>query len=186
MTFLEKIKKLINKVYRLDTFVSVILTPIGNYLTVINNKITAIRNNIFFDTLDEDGCKYFEKLLNIPLKSGDTITNRRAKIQAKWLSNNHNDIALIQSVCDSWKNGEIAADFVNKKIQIKFIGDYGIPEDINALTNAINTIKPAHLPFEYLYKWLLIRDIHEVKTITQMEQLTISQFAFNTRRNIGE
>lgn len=157
MTFLEKIKALINKVYRLDTFVTVLLTPIGAYLTTLNSKITALRNNFFFDTLDAEGCTHFEKLLKIPAKDDDTLTNRRAKIQAKWLSNNHNDIILIQRVCDSWRGGEIEANFLSGKLEIKFLRKYGIPEDIDALKSAINEVKPAHIPTTYSYKWPAFR-----------------------------
>ena len=157
MTFLAKLKALINKVYRLDTFITVLLTPVGNYLTTLNAKITALRNNFFFDTLDEVGCTYFEKMLNIPAKDDDTLTNRRAKIQAKWLSNNHNDIVLIQRVCDSWRGGEVEADFLSGKLVIKFLRKYGVPEDIDALKNAINEVKPAHIPTVYSYKFPAFR-----------------------------
>ena len=176
MTFLEKIKKLINRVYRSDTFVNVLLTPVGSFLLKISLKITAIRNNIFFDSLDEDGCKYFENLMEIPLKSGDTIENRRAKIQAKWLSNNHNCIALIQAVCDSWKRGEVEADFKNGKISIKFVGSLGVPEDLDSLKDAINEIKPAHLAYEIIFKYLLKRDIHHVLTKAEMQTYKKGQY----------
>lgn len=176
MSFLETIKKLINKVYRLDTFVKVLLSPIGNYLDRLYRIIIILRYNFFFDSLNEDGCTYFEKLLAITPRTGDSLENRQARIQAKWLSNNHNDIRLIQSVCDSWKNGEIAADFVDGKIQIQFIGEFGVPEDLNSLIDAINEIKPAHLPFMFLFRYLLIENIHEVKTIEDMENITLDMF----------
>ena len=36
---------------------------------------------------------------------------------------------------------------------------------------------PAHLPMDYFFRYLLIREIHQVKTLTEMQQLTLKQFA---------
>ena len=133
------------------------MTPVGNYLQKVNTIIQALHDNFFFDTLDVYGCEYFEKLLNVPLKPGDSLENRRAKIQAKWLSNHHNSIALIQIVCDCWRNSEVEADFIGGKIVITFLRKYGVPADINSLKEAINEIKPAHIPYVCKYKYPVFR-----------------------------
>lgn len=52
-----------------------------------------------------------------------------------------------------------------------------MPTDLQALYEAVENVKPAHLPYAVIFKYLLIRDIHEVKTLEQMENLTMSQFA---------
>ena len=81
-------------------------------------------------------------------------------------------------MCNAWKRGEVEADFISGKLKLKFVGEYGIPDDVDSLISAVDEVKPAHIPLLLLYKYLLIRDIHEVKTIEQMEQLTINMFAF--------
>lgn len=176
MNFLEKIKKLINKVYRLDTFVDILLTPIGSYLNKIYAIVQLLRNNFFFDTLNEDGCTYFEGLLAITIEDGDTLENRRARIQAKWLSNNHNSITLIRNICNSWTDGEAVADFIDGKIKIEFTETIGTPANLSSLLEAIKYIKPAHIPILVLFRHLIIEEIHEVKTIEEMEELTIDMF----------
>ena len=50
-------------------------------------------------------------------------------------------------------------------------------EDLQALQEAIGRTIPAHLPMDYFFRYLLIREIHQVKTLTQMQQLTLKQFA---------
>lgn len=177
MNFLEKIKSLINKVYRLDKFVEILLTPIGNKLLYLAGIVQALRDNFFFDSLNEDGCIYFEKLLKLTPEEGDTLENRRARIQAKWLSNNHNCITLIQSVCESWKDGEAVADFIDGKIRLQF-KTLGTPTNLTSLLEAIEIIKPAHIPILTLFRYLIIEEIHEVKTIEEMENLELDVFEF--------
>ena len=138
--------------------------------------ITRIGNLFYFDKLDKKGCEWWEKLLKIT-EISQNLESRQARIRAKWLSSAHNDILLIQTICDSWKNGDVEADFIDGKINLKFVGEYGVPEDLNGLTKAIEEIKPAHLPLLLIYKYLLIEDIHEVKTIEEMEQIQLFCFA---------
>ena len=178
MNFLKFITKLLNKVYRLDKFIEVWLAPISIEIARLYNQVSAIKNNYFFDNLDNDGCRHYEKLLGLVTDESVSLEDRRSRIQAKWLSNNHNNIALIQSVCDSWKNGEIEADFIDGKIQIRFVGSFGVPSDLESLKESINEVKPAHLPYLILFKYLLIENIHEVKTLEEMEKITLEQFAF--------
>ena len=84
---------------------------------------------------------------------------------------------MIQRVCDAWKNGEVEVDFVNGKIQIQFVGSFGIPSDLDSLKDSVEEIKPAHLDYLILFKYLLIENIHEVKTIEEMQQITIDSFS---------
>lgn len=177
MNFLNKITKLLNKRYWTDIFTQVILTPVANKMTFLKTKTDEIYCNFFFDSLNEDGCIYFEKLLKIVPEEGDSIENRRARIQAKWLTNNHNSITLIQSVCNSWNDGEAEADFINGKIQLKF-KTIGTPINLNSLLEAVNIVKPAHIPILTFFSYLIIETIHEVKTIEEMEELTIDMFEF--------
>lgn len=155
-----------------------LINAVAYYFIIVLAKIDETKSTFYFDGLSEDGILYWEKMLAITPEPSQTLADRRSKIQAKWLSSNHNSITLIQNICNSWKNGEVIADFVNGKIRLTFVGEYGIPDDLNGLLGSINEIKPAHLPYETIIKYLLIKDIHEVKTIAQMEQITLKEFAF--------
>lgn len=173
--------KILNLLHRFDKiclFVQDVVKAIADFLNIIDLKITNVYLNFFFSTLTTDGVEYFEKLLKITPLASQTIEDRRSAIRAKWLSKIHNSIGLIQVVCNSWKRGEVEADFVGGKIKLKFVGEYGIPDDVVSLISSVGEVKPAHIPLLLLYKYLLIKDIHEVKTVAQMEQLTINMFAF--------
>ncbi len=177
MQFKEKIIKLIHKIYREDEYINNLIGAITIQEEKAETKINKLSAIFHFNRLDEDGCIFWEKFLNIK-EIGSTLKNRQAEIRAKWLSNGHNSIYLIKNVCNSWQNGEVDVDFVDGKIKLTFNGDYGIPEDLDSLIEAINELKPAFIPFWYVFKYLLIEDIHEVKTIEEMEEITIEQFAF--------
>ena len=136
----------------------------------LDKAATETKNNFYFDKMTLNAVIFMEKLLKIIPKATQTLDNRRGY--------GHNSIKLIQIVCEAWKNGEVEADFINGKIQLKFIGEYGIPEDLQALIDAINIIKPSHLAYYLVYKYLLIEDIHEVMPIEELETHTIDHFAF--------
>lgn len=177
MDFYNILLKLLNKIYRDCGFVQMLINAVAHYINIVYQKIMFVRSVFYFDELDLEGCKYWEELLDIKPRQNQTIAERQSQIQAKWYSNIHSDIELIQLVCDAWKNGEVIADFIDGKIRLTFVGEIGIPTDLQALYEAIDRTKPAHLPYESLFRYLLIRDIHEVKTLTQMETLTLRQFA---------
>ena len=174
----KKILSYLNQEYKTDTVSIDIAKALMKMFEDLSNKISEFKSNFYFNKLDPKGCNYFENLLAITPTETQTLDDRRATIQAKWLSNNHNCLKLIQNVCNAWKRGEVVADFIDGKIRLTFVGEFGVPDDLNSLLNAIDKIKPAHIAYFSIFKYLLIENIHEVKTIEQMEGLTLKMFAF--------
>lgn len=172
---------LINLLHKLDKkcpFVKDIVSSIAQFLKSVSDKIDEIYLNFFFDSLNLSGILYFEKLLRITPLNTQTLDDRRSQIQAKWIQDGHNSIILVQLVCDAWKYGEVEADFVEGKLKLKFVSSYGIPDDLNGLINAVDEVKPTYIPYDIRYKYLLIKDIHEVMTIEEMENTLINDFSF--------
>jgi len=176
MSFYDDFIKLIHQLYRKSPFIINFTKSLDLMLNRVYVYITRIANLYLFDLLDEESCKYWEERLKINVTSGD-IGIRRSAIRAKWVTKAKSNLSQIQEVCDSWENGEIEADFVNGIINIQFVGDYGIPSDIDSLKIAIENVKPAHLGYKLSYKYLLIKDIHEVKTLENMGKIQINNFA---------
>lgn len=168
-TFKEQVIALLNKVIRRDLFTNDYVNGICHEINLIDEILAAIKGDFYFDTLEINGVRWWEQLLELRTDETASIENRRSRIQAKWLSSNHNSILLIQGVCDSWKQGEIKADFTEGKIKLEFINEYGIPQDLDSLINAIDEIKPAHLAYLLVFKFLLKKNIHNVLTKSEME-----------------
>ena len=84
----------------------------------------------------------------------------------------------IKNVAESFYNGIVEVIEQNDKyaFKIKFTSTYGVPPNIDDLSDALDEIKPAHMVYEYIYSHYLIREIHNVMTIAQMEQTPINLF----------
>ena len=50
---------------------------------------------------------------------------------------------------------EVVEDYAHYFFYVKFVGAYGIPPNISQLTDAIEEIKPAHLGFSFLYRYVI-------------------------------
>ena len=103
---------------------------------------------------------------------GATLESRRSVLAARYRSSGKVTIEQIQAVADAWRNGEVEVSFPDGRIHVQFIGSFGVPEDLEGLKEAISRVIPAHLPVDYLLRYLLIRDIHQVKTLAEMEAPT--------------
>ena len=164
----------IHKVYRRDEWIQAIFNAAGIQLDDLDQLISDLEDQYYFDTATW-GLKLYERDLAVkPVKS---IDDRRATVEARWKSSGKVDIALLQSVADSWRNGEITVRFEEGKIKIDFVSLFGIPDGLDSLQAALDDVKPAHLAIMYAFRYLLIKDIHGVKTISEMQQTKLNQFA---------
>ena len=119
----------------------------------------------------------YEQMLRITPKATQTLDDRRAAVEAKWKSAGHIDITLLQAIADSWRNGASAVTFEEGFLVITMISVLGVPEDLDTLLDAISAAAPAHLPLRCVLHYLLIRDIHEVMTLEEMQSTKLSNFA---------
>ena len=110
--------------------------------------------------------------------AGKNLDDRRAAVIAGRQRGGKVDIAQIQAAANAWKNGATSVDFVDGKIVITFISELGIPTDMDGLKASISTIIPAHLAIGYIFRYLLIEEVHGVMTLEEMESTTLDKFAF--------
>lgn len=166
---------------RKDPYLIELFTGVGLSLDEYKAYLDDVALQFNVDTATW-GLDVFEKELGV-IWRGKPIDDRRASIKAKWRSSGKSDIYLIQQVADAWKNGKVKVEFrEDGKIHIIFVGEYGVPTNLEDLENAIDEVKPAHLPLFYHFAYLLIKDIHEVMTINQLQNTKINNFAFINRR----
>lgn len=121
-----------------------------------------------------------ERIVGITPAAGASLEERRSVLQAKWRSTTGKcDVDLIQSVCDSWENGQVDVDFVDGEIILEFVGSYGVPDAdaLAALQSAVQEVIPAHLAVAYLYRYLLVREVSAM-TVSELQTHTIDEFAF--------
>ena len=118
-----------------------------------------------------------ERAANLP--STGTLEERRTALIARWRGAGKCDVERIQSVCDSWRNGEISVGFAEGVIVMTFVGAYGMPDGtaLAALRDAIEQTVPCHLAVEYLWRWLLVREVSAM-TVDELQMHRIGDFAF--------
>jgi len=184
MTYKDNMLKLTHKFHKKDEWVKAFIDCVQAKINDVNTVLDRLINLSHFNRLDNEGCKWWANLLKIVLPASMTLSEKRAYIRAKWRAKGHNSITLIKNICSSWENGEVDAELENDNdgnltIKLTFSGAYGIPSDVDTLLKMIDEVRPAHIPFTLDYNFLLIKDIHEVKTIAEMNNIEIKDFMGN-------
>ena len=162
--------------YRKDPWITALAAAVQAKLAGQEQETASLPEQMSFDTVTWN-LAVEERVAGITPAAGATLEQRRTALKARWRSSGKATLEQIQMVADSWRNGMVEVGFSAGKIVVQFVGAFGIPEDLDSLEAALQLVIPAHLSMEFLFRYLLIRDIHEVKTLSEMEQLTLNQFA---------
>ena len=165
------------KQYRKDPWIIALVNAMQGVLDAQEAATRSVTAQESLDTLTWN-LAVEERLAGITPPPGSTLESRRTALKAKWRSVGKLTIEQIQAVADAWKNGEVVVSFPDGRIRVQFVGSFGVPEDMDSLKAAIRLVIPAHLPVDYLLRYLLIRDIHGVMTIAELENQPLSNFAF--------
>lgn len=125
------------------------------------------------------GLKYWEQTYGVTPQITDTVEERRGRVKAKMRSPQTVTAAMLENLTDSYINGQSVVTELPRqhKVQIRFNGDYGIPSNLESLTAALLEVLPSHVTYEYLYRYLLVREVHGM-VIDTLQTHTIDEFAF--------
>lgn len=98
------------------------------------------------------GLQYWEQTLGITVEQGKDLEYRRSRIRSKLRGSGVTTVALIESVAESFSNGDVAVteDPQAYRLEIKFVGIIGIPPNMEDLTASLREILPAHLAWDYV------------------------------------
>ena len=70
---------------------------------------------------------------------------------------------MLQRIADSWLRGEVKVSYTDGKLVFTFVNIYGVPDDLDTLKQAVDAVRPAHIPTEYVIRY---RTWKEVKQYT--------------------
>ena len=174
MSSKQDILNMLPRIYRKDKWLNDLFQSVGLSVDRLEQDTENALNELFGDTATYALPMYEKELLRNG--EGKTLEDRRAAVIAGWQRGGKVDIYQIQAAANAWRNGETVVDFRNGKIVVTFVGAFGVPDDMQGLMDAIGIIKPAHLIVEYIFRYLLIKDIPEVKTIAEMNDTKLSMF----------
>ncbi|MED4971317.1 YmfQ family protein [Parageobacillus toebii] len=125
------------------------------------------------------GLADWERICDIPTDESKPIEQRRSVVKSKLRGIGTVTVALLRNVAESWYNGEVEVTEQPSlyTVKIKFVSRLGVPSNLTDIQNALREIIPAHLAISFEFSYLLVRDIHNVMTIAQLEGTTLNKFA---------
>lgn len=141
----------------------------------LEKKIEDLNNQLSIDTATW-ALSIYENEMGIKTESTKSFDERRAVIKSKWRGTGKIDGKLIKMVADAYTNGQVDVTF-DGKINIKFNSIIGIPNNLDDLKKALEDIKPVNLRLEYIFSYLLLKDIDGGKTLRQLETIPLNKFA---------
>ena len=145
-------------------------------LAKLDDWMEDIVNQSFVETATW-GLSRWEGIFGIVPNESKPQDQRRAVIKSKIRGAGVTTVALVKEVAESWYNGDIEVTEEQLKVIVKFNSNYGVPSNLSDVEKGLREIIPAHLLIEYLFSYLLIREVHNVKTLAEMETITLNQFA---------
>lgn len=156
------------------------VSVMSNPLEAAQNQVDTLERELFIQTAKGVGLRREEEVYQIDTDNNRPIEHRRSYIKSLMISNDIPTPELIKKVAESYVNGqvEVIEVFNEYLIIIKFIGEYGIPPNLEDCKKALRETIHGHLGIEYQFMYLLIQDIHEVVTLEQLESTTLDKFAF--------
>ena len=125
------------------------------------------------------GLDRWESELGIVTDPAKPLEQRRAVVESKLRGSGKFSGRLVKSVAEAYDGGTVDVSFqpAEWSFTIKFVDTLGIPPNLDDLKAVIEEIKPAHLDVVYKFSYLLIRDIHNVLTLNEIEQTQLNKFA---------
>lgn len=128
---------------------------------ILSEKITALSGNLntlldecFISTASHMLSRY-EKIYDLKIDTSVSNEIRRERILAKARGIGTITKQMIVETAAAYSGGQIEViehPEINSFV-IKFVGAYGIPENMTDLTITIEKIKPAHLSFNFEYTY---------------------------------
>lgn len=177
MTVKEYALEQLHWLIRRDPWVREIFLAAGAQLDALAERILAIYHFDDFSNLTLAQVNYYEKILGLPTDSSQSLEDRRAAIQAAWNIAQKPTVEALQAVCDAWESGGIIVEYEPGTVHLHFIGAVGVPANLDALKRAIGATVPAHLIVDYDFRYLLIREVHQVMTLAEMNETPLNHFA---------
>jgi Uncharacterised protein conserved in bacteria (DUF2313) len=144
----------------------------------LHADIADVLAQFFVDTATW-GLANWERICGIPVDESKPIDQRRSVIKSKLRGIGTVTVDLIKNVAEAYYNGEVEVTEQPSlyTVKIKFVSKLGVPPNLADIQNALREIIPAHLAIDFEFSYLLIRDVHNVMTLSQLQATTLDKFA---------
>ncbi len=151
-------------------------------LETLNTSIKDTGNQMLIDTATTSLFRW-ETNLGLSILNNYANEYRRSIILARLRGQGTTTVVMLKNVAESFENGEvdIIEDNANYSFTVKFVGQKGIPPNLNDLKKAIEELKPCHLGVNYIFAYLLWSEFDNYnKTWSQWDNLNLNWNTFET------
>lgn len=124
------------------------------YANKLDEYLENSINQAFVKTADTDIGRW-EKFLGIDTNNNISLDFRKEHIVAKLAISETSTLDMIKRISDLFVNGEseVIENNPESSFIIRFISNIGPPPNIEKLRDVIEELKPAHLAFEFEFKY---------------------------------
>ena len=136
----------LHKDFRKDPYIIELLGAAGLKLDELSEASNNLSKEFWFDTMSILGITFMERQLDYKTKT-NSLDKKRKEIEMRWNSAGKCDLDLIKTIARAWKDGDIDVKFINSEIVIIYTTSAGVIDEGSTFRNAIESVKPAHLPF---------------------------------------
>ncbi|QUH21410.1 YmfQ family protein [Alkaliphilus sp. B6464] len=143
-----------------------------------------VYRQFFIDTATW-GLSIYESELDLKTNMSLSYEERREIIKAKWRGRGTTTKQMIKNTAEAFSGGEVdVIEYLEEDYFIvKFIGVKGIPKNMQGFIDMLETIKPAHLAYEFKYSYTTCEMLiawnvtcSDLKSITCTELKTYEKF----------
>lgn len=170
--FKDELVNNLHELYRNDSYINSLFNAAGITLDNLADNIQDVLNQYDFTKMTW-GIPILENRMKFKTNSNSSIENRRSQLEARWKSSGKSDIYLLQTVANSWKNGDVTVSFINGKIIITFISKNGFSKNLEDIYEAMEIVKPAHLPISYDHISVTSMNIYYAAASISGETITV-------------
>ena len=142
------------------------------------DKIDDVLAQTFISTATW-GLELWEREFGIETDITKPLSERRSIILSKKRGVGTVTSEMIKSVAEAYYGGEVEVYESPGMylVEIKFKSNLGVPPNLDDVYKSIKEIIPAHLELGFLFSYFLVRDIHKVMTINELQTQALDRFA---------
>lgn len=155
-------------------------------LNNLNAGISNTNNNLCIYSCNNDTLTRWEKILKLINSNNNVVDSdsyRLSRILARIRGQGTFTAAFLQNVAKSFENSEVDVieDNANYAFTVKFVGQKGVPPNLDDLKSVIEELKPAHLAVNYVFMYLIFSEYDSYNnTWSKWDSLNLTWDKFTT------
>ena len=155
-----KLIEMLPSFYHDSNFVKAYISSHDVEHELIEESIKDLVDNLYVDSATW-GLDLFEEKLGIKTNKNKDYQERREYIKAKKRGSGTTTVAVVKNIAEAFSGSEVEVieDYSNYLFKIRFVGEKGVPKNINDFKKIIEEIKPAHLAYELEFTYNTHRDL---------------------------